>query len=102
MGDCIRKTKRSAFFLLRFQDFLVLIFFPSKKYQQAVEKSENDERPGMCMSESVKLVDHKGAEYSNRQRISPKPVGPEADYQHNLNEPMRKKVERGEHGASAG
>lgn len=37
------------------------------------------------MSESVNLVDHKGAEYGNRQRISPKPIGPEADYQHNLN-----------------
>src|ERR1700691_3605378 len=100
--NCARKTKWLVFFLLRLKGFLVLIFFPGKEYQQAVEKSENNERPRMRMSEPVKLVDHKGAEYRNRKRVSPKPIGPEADYQHNLNEAMREEIERGEQGASAG
>src|ERR1700735_72854 len=91
-----------AFFIFRLERFLVLIFLPGKKYQQAVEESENNERPRMRMSEPVSLVDHEGGEHNDRQWISPKPVGPEADHQHNLNEPMRKKVERGEHRASAG
>jgi hypothetical protein len=91
-----------AFLLLGLERFLILIFFPGKKYQQTVKQSENNKRPRMRMSESMDLIDHEGGEHKNRQGIGPQLVEPKADYQHGFNQTMREEIERSEHGTAAG
>src|ERR1700693_763809 len=97
----IRQKEELLFFLFRVQQFLILIFFPGKKYQQQVEESKNNESHRMRMSESINLVDDKNCENGDCQRVGPQLIHPEANDQHGLNQSMRQEIKRGEHRAAA-
>jgi len=55
----------------------------------------------MCVSESVDLVDDEGRKNANRQRISPQLVKPKTHNEQGLHQPMREKIKRDEHRATA-
>ena len=103
--SCGKKKSREVdllFFLFRVQQFLVLIFFPGKKYQEQVEERQNNQRHRLRMSESIDLVDHKRGKNGDCQRVGPQPIHPQANDEHGFHQSMRQEIKRGEHRAAAG
>lgn len=51
----------------------------------------------MGVRESVDLVNNEGCKNANRQRISPQLIEPKTNDEQGLHQPMREKIQRGEH-----